>query len=74
MAVYADSVTFLAPMKRGLKDGIISWNTPFLTACYIPYPDEKGTESGHYYSQLPGLHLTAVTFLAPMKRGLKGRW
>ena len=40
------SVTFLAPMKRGLKDLIISIITyEVWDNSYIPCPDEKGTES-----------------------------
>ena len=40
------SVTFLAPMKRGLK-GHTNWSTlhPVAISRYIPCPDEKGTES-----------------------------
>ena len=36
--------------------------------CYIPCPDEKGTERRHF---LGGRGFIFVTFLAPMKRGLK---
>ena len=35
-------VTFLTPMKRGLKEDQVS---DMSYQSYIPYPDEKGTES-----------------------------
>ena len=85
-------VTFLAPMKRGLKAhiSVVRGLTPFRNIpcpdekgteshtfgylvksvkCNIPCPDEKGTESA--VAILRFIAIIAVTFLAPMKRGLK---
>ena len=65
-------VTFLAPMKRGLKVDYLYINNPFRYDGNIPCPDEKGTESS-LVKHIRGKPLP-VTFLAPMKRGLKVHW
>ena len=67
----AQAVTFVSPMKRGLKE-MTAPETLANDRSYICFPDEKGTERTLSDSVSP--FCPPVTFVSPMKRGLKARW